>query len=57
MKDIYHDVFMLFSSLGGLFDIKSFHRACIQCGQVPLQLLEQSIQDFINHTKREGTDI
>ncbi len=33
--------------LGAAFDIKKFHEVCLKCGQVPLQFLEEIVDNFI----------
>ncbi len=38
--------------LGAAFDIKKFHEVCLKCGQVPLQFLEEIVDNFIAEQSR-----
>lgn len=39
------------SSLGDAFDPKDFHDVCLQCGPVPLKILEQLVDEYIAEKK------
>ncbi|XP_064649801.1 uncharacterized protein LOC135501568 isoform X2 [Lineus longissimus] len=41
--------------LGSLFDVKQFHETILTAAALPLDLLENIIQEYINDTKLKGT--
>jgi uncharacterized protein (DUF885 family) len=42
-------------ALGSKFDVREFHDQVLESGSMPLQLLEQKIQRWIERKKKEGT--
>jgi uncharacterized protein (DUF885 family) len=44
-------------ALGGQFDIKTFHNVVLQKGGMPLEILENQVDDYITKTLSAGSDM